>query len=317
MISEHKLGPHSQVVEIASNDGYLLQFYVALGIRALGIDPAANVAERAHDRGVTTHVGFFDRQLATKLASEGTKADIIHANNVLAHVPKPRELIEGISLLLKPNGVAVIEVPYVRDLVEHVEFDTIYHEHYCYFSVTTLVRLLEQSCLRLTNVERIPMHGGSLRLFVRHIGHSSEPTVERILAEERTIGLSTLSYYEGFGAKAKQVAKDLKTLLKSLKLSGKRLAGYGASAKGTILLNFSGIDQSILDFVSDRSEMKQRCYIPGTRIPILPPSALLDTKPDYVLLLAWNFSEEIMAQQTEYIQQGGKFISPIPTPRML
>jgi SAM-dependent methyltransferase len=317
MVQELGLGQTSQVVEIASNDGYLLQFYVARGVPVFGVDPAVNAAARARDRGVATHVGFFDRRFAAKLVGEGMRADVIHANNVLAHVPDLTDLVGGIRLLLKPDGVAVIEVPYVRDLIEHAEFDTVYHEHLCYFSVTTLVRLFEQNGLCLVDADRIPLHGGSLRLFVRHPGHSPLRAVERYLAEERTVGLTSLRYYAAFAARAQRIAQDLRHLLHSLKSGGARLAAYGASAKGTILLNFSGIGCETLDFVADRSTVKQGRYVPGVHLPVVAPVALLERRPGYALLLAWNFAEEIVAQQAEYVRRGGKFIIPIPTPRVL
>ena len=312
-----KLGPNSLAVEIASNDGYLLQWYHKAGIPVLGIEPAQNIARVAEsERGVRTISEFFGREIAEKLAKSGQRADVIHANNVLAHVADLNGVVAGFAAMLKPDGVVVVEAPYLKDLLDHVEFDTIYHEHLCYFSLTALTRLFQQHGLTIVDVERLKIHGGSLRIFAAHT-HSAEvqPSVLRLLNEESTWVRDAKSY-ETFGNRVEALRSDLISLLDSLKADGKRIAVYGASAKGSTLLNYFGIGQKQLDFVVDRSTVKQGLYTPGTRLKICDPSRLVTDQPDYCLLLTWNFADEILKQQTQYRQQGGKFIIPIPEVRV-
>lgn len=316
LIEQHKLGEKSLVVELASNDGYLLKNFIERGIPVLGIDPAEGPAKAARDAGVETMCAFFTEPLARELASSGRRADVIIGNNVLAHVPDLNGFVAGIGVLLKQEGVAVIEVPYVKDLIDHCEFDTIYHEHLCYFSVTALRHLFARHSLSINDVRRLSIHGGSLRLYV---GHKEEisPTVDALLEDEQSSGVDEIHYYEDFAQRVEQIRESLLKLLRGLKDEGKRIAAYGAAAKGATLINYVGIGSELLDFVVDRNTHKQGRYMPGQHIPILPCDTLVSERPDYCLLLAWNFAEEIMNQQAEYIQRGGRFIVPIPAPRII
>ena len=318
LVPDRHLGPGSLAVEIASNDGYLLQFYKQLGVPVLGIEPARNIAEVAEQRGVRTVCEFFGLSLAEKLAGQGERADVIHGHNVLAHVPDLNGFVAGIERMLKDDGRAVLEVPYVKDLVDHVEFDTIYHEHLCYFSLTALDRLFRRQGLRIVDAARVPIHGGSLRIIAGRAEHCGEPTesVTRLLDEERGWGVDRLEFYLGLRTTVERLRTELLTLLQRLKSEHRRIVAYGASAKGSTLLNYFGIGADTLDYIVDRSTVKQGRYTPGTRLKIHDPDKLLTDRSDYCLLLTWNFADEILAQQQKYRDQGGKFIIPIPRVRV-
>jgi SAM-dependent methyltransferase len=315
-IEERRLGPHSLVVELASNDGYLLQYYRDRGIPVLGVDPAPGPVTAARAKGIETLLAFFGSQLAAELVAQGKQADVIHANNVLAHVADTNGFVAGIAALLKEDGVAVIEAPYVKDLIDHGEFDTIYHEHLCYFSVTALKNLFERHGLYLNRVESLAIHGGSLRLFVEKQRRPAQSVLD-YLDSERRLGLDQLAYYAGFSVRVAVIRSELTALLQDLKRRGARIVGYGAAAKGTIMLNYVGLGSDILDFIVDRNVHKQGRYVPGVRLRIEPPERVLESQPDYVLILPWNFKDEIMTQQDEYRRRGGRFIVPVPRPSIL
>jgi SAM-dependent methyltransferase len=313
--SERRMGPTDLVVEIASNDGYLLQYYKELGVSVLGIEPARNIAQVARDRGIPTVSEFFGENLADRLRSEGKRAAVVHANNVMAHVPDINGFAAALSTIMADDGIALIEVPYVREMIGRCEFDTIYHEHVFYFSLTSLSSLFARNGLQVVDVELIALHGGSLLLRIAKEAAMIPvgPRVADMLREETDLGMGSIAYYRGFSSQVQAVRDELCRALCDLKSKGHRLAAYGAAAKGSTLLNYAGIGTEILDFVVDRSPHKQGKFMPGIRLPIRPPSALLEERPDYVLLLTWNFKDEILTQQDEYRKAGGKFIIPLPS----
>jgi SAM-dependent methyltransferase len=317
MIDRFRLGPEHFVVELASNDGYLLQYFVARGIPALGIEPAANVARVAVEKGVPTLVEFFGRALADDLAVQGRQADLIVGNNVLAQVPDLNDFVGGIKRLLKPGGVATLEFPHLLRLIEENQFDTIYHEHFSYFSFLTAEQIFAAHGLTLFDVEELPTHGGSLRIFARHRDDDAKPVGPRVTAlraREQAEGFADagLQRYADFDEQVKETKRALLAFLIQARRDGKSVAGYGAPGKGNTLLNYCGIRTDFLDYVVDRNPYKQGKFLPGTHIPIHAPDKIRETRPDFVLVLPWNVKDEIM-QQIDYIRAwGGQFVIPIP-----
>ncbi len=316
LIERRKLGPASLVVELASNDGYLLRNFVRAGVPVLGIDPSAGPAAVAVKAGVPTLCEFFTADLAGRLRAQGRRADVILANNVLAHVADTNGFVAGIARLLQPGGAAVIEVPWVRNLIGGLQFDTIYHEHLCYFSATAAAALFHRHGLHLNHVEEVPIHGGSLRL-TAELRQFPDESVRRFLDEERRLGVSGPDYYRSFAERVEGMAAALRALIRKLRSEKARVAAYGAGAKGAILLNYTGLTPDDIEFVVDRNVHKHGKYMPGVDIPILPTEELLARQPDVTLLLTWNFQEEILAQQRAYRDRGGLFIVPVPVPQLV
>lgn len=311
LIEARELGADDLVVEIASNDGYMLRNFREAGIPVLGIDPAEKQAEAARAQGIETLTEFFGLEIGQRLAAQGRKASVIIANNVVAHVEDQNDLVAGMRALLRDNGQVVVEFPYVRDLVEKTEFDTIYHEHRCYFSVTSAARLFARHGLYLNDVRRVPIHGGSLRLT---FGTENAPAdaVAEILEEERALGIDGFDYYRDFGDRVRNFREAARGKMLEIKRAGHRIAAYGAAAKGTILLNYLGLDGRVIDYVVDRNPHKQGKFVPGVDVEIGAPERLMADRPDYVLILPWNFRDEIVRQQSEFLEGGGRFIVPIP-----
>jgi SAM-dependent methyltransferase len=316
LIETLDLDAMSFVVEAGSNDGYMLRNFTEHDIPVLGIDPAEGPARTARQKGVRTRCTYFSKQVGRDLRDEGKQADLFLANNVLAHVPDLNGFVEGIRLALKPGGQAVIEVPYVVDLIDHGEFDTIYHQHLCYFSVTALDRLFRCHDLYLNRVDRVSLHGGSLRLYVarqEEVGDS----VRNLLSEEQKRGVNRIDFYTAFRSRVDRLKTELRQLLDRLQNAGHRIVGYGAAAKATTLLSYCNITADDLDYIVDLNEYKHGRYMGRTHIPIYPTERLLDDQPDAALILAWNFAEEIMEQQAEFARRGGQFLVPIPKPKIV
>ena len=315
MAERFALTPTSQIVELASNDGYLLQHFLSRGFPVLGIEPAENVAKVAIAKGIATVVRFFSTATARELVASGVKADLLLGNNVLAQVPDLNDFIAGMKLLLAPEGTITMEFPHLMRLVEGVQFDTIYHEHFSYFSLVTVERAFAAHGLTLFDVEELPTHGGSLRIYARHADNQSPPTdrLRDLRAREMTGGIQTLEYYAAFNERVKGVKRQLLSFLNDCKTRGKSVVGYGAPGKGNTLLNYCGIRTDYLDYTVDRNPYKHGKFTPGTHIPIFPPERIQETKPDFVLILPWNFKDEIMSQMHHIREWGGRFVVPIPS----
>ncbi|MGB4827739.1 MAG: class I SAM-dependent methyltransferase [Paracoccaceae bacterium] len=313
MTARFALGPQSRVVEVASNDGYLLQHFVAMGVPVLGVEPAGHAAEVAEEIGVPTRVLFFDKTSATALRAEGFAADLIAANNVLAHVPDIRSFAAGFKALLKPTGVATFEFPHLARLLEQVQFDTIYHEHYSYLSLTFVERLMNEIGLVVFDIETLPTHGGSLRVFVCHPGaYSDTPAVALLRAREAAMKLGQAEGYQGFAQKVEKVIVEFRAFLARARAIGKSVAGYGAAAKGNTFLNVAGLGVGDLAFVVDRNPQKQGHLLPGSHVPVLAIDAIAARKPDYLVILPWNIAAEVMEQQAQIRDWGGQFVTAIP-----
>jgi hypothetical protein len=314
MVDRFALGTSSQVVEIASNDGYLLQYFLPHRVPVLGVEPAANVAKTAVAKGIPTEVAFFGTETAQRLRARGVQADLIAANNVLAHVPRLLDFVQGLQMLLKDDGVITIEVPHLLRLVAENQFDTIYHEHFSYFSLLVLNALFARVDLRIVDVEELWTHGGSLRVYVRHASVAGAPTaaVADMLARERAAGLDGLDAYRRFSSQVVKTKCDVLAFFVEATRRGQTVVGYGAPAKGNTLLNYCGIGPELMPFTVDRSPHKQGLYLPGTRIPIRAPDALLTARPDYVLILPWNLRDEITEQMSAVRDWGGRFVAFIP-----
>jgi len=315
MINLFGIDNKSYVVEIASNDGYLLQYFVGKGVPVLGIEPAANVAEVAEQKGIPTEVVFFGTETAKRLASEGKYADLLLGNNVLAHVPNLSDFVAGLKILLKPQGVITMEFAYLIRLMEETQFDTIYHEHFSYFSFLTAEKVFAAHGLTIFDVEELSTHGGSLRIYARHsesVNKGISESVNQLIRKEQKDGLDKIETYQTFGEKVKKIKRNILNFLIQAKEEGKTIVGYGAPAKGNTLLNYCGIKTDFIDYTVDRNPYKQGRYLPGSHIPIEAPEKIRETKPDYVFILPWNIKDEIMEQMSFIREWGGKFVIPIP-----
>jgi 2-polyprenyl-3-methyl-5-hydroxy-6-metoxy-1,4-benzoquinol methylase len=320
MVPRFGLNASSFVVEIASNDGYLLQYFVARGIPVLGIEPAANVAVAAEKKGVPTLVKFFGAATAAELAAAGRKADLIAGNNVLAHVPDLNDFVRGIGMLLKPAGIVAMEFPHLLRLMQENQFDTIYHEHFSYFSLIVAERVFARHGLTLFDVDEIPTHGGSLRIYARHAARAAPPVSEKVAqlrSREQAAGLERAETYRAFAEQVRAIKRGLLKFLIGARESGKRVAGYGAPAKGSTLLNYCGVRSDLLEYTVDRSPHKQGRFLPGVHIPIHAPERIAQTRPDYLLILPWNLKDEIVAQMAGIRVWGGRFVMPIPEVKVL
>lgn len=320
IVNRLALGGDSRVVEVASNDGYLLQYFVERGIPVLGIEPAANIAQAARAKGVPTLVRFFGKGAARELVAEGRQGDLIIGNNVLAQVPDLNDFVAGLRMLLKRDGAITLEFPHLVRLVEENQLDTIYHEHFSYFSFTTAKRVLAAHGLRIFHVEELSTHGGSLRVYAcraESARHGPRGAVDELLNREQALGLNQLDYYRNFGARAAETKRKLLSFLIDAKRAGRNIVGYGAPGKGNTMLNYCGVRTDLLDYTVDRNPYKQGKFLPGTHIPIHHPDRIRETRPDYVLILPWNLRDEIVAQLAYVREWGGKFVVAIPETKVL
>lgn len=314
MVPRFKLGADSRVMELASNDGYLLQYFVKAGVPCLGIEPTANTIAAAAERGVTSRQLFFGRDTARALAADDWTVDLLLGNNVLAHVPDINDFVGGMPIVLKPEGVVTLEFPHLLRLIENNQFDTIYHEHYSYISLTALQPIFARVGMRVFDIDHLPTHGGSLRVYACHDGasHPTTAAVADCLALEHAAGLNAPRAYSGFAEKVRETKRSLLTHLIEAKRAGRKIAAYGAAAKGNTLLNYCGVGCDFIDYVVDRNPVKQGCLLPGTRIPVYGPERIMETKPDEVLILPWNLKDEVVEQMSAIRAWGGKFVVPIP-----
>jgi 2-polyprenyl-3-methyl-5-hydroxy-6-metoxy-1,4-benzoquinol methylase len=320
MIERFQLDGKSFVVEVASNDGYLLQYFQAKGVPVLGVEPAQNVAQAAEKKGIRTLVKFFSVDTARELRADGQQADLIVGNNVLAHVPDLIDFVSGLKLLLKPRGIITVEFPHLLRLIECTQFDTIYHEHFSYFSFCAAENVFAKHGLTVFDVEELPTHGGSLRLFACHREESQwelQPRVSELHAREIAAGIGKLETYSSFGERVRETKRALLEFLIGVKRAGKSVVGYGAPAKGNTLLNYCGIGRDFLDYTVDISPHKQNHFLPGTHIPIHHPDMILRTRPDYILILPWNIRDEVVGQLADIRQWGGRCVIPIPSPEVI
>lgn len=319
MVEKFGINANSLVVELASNDGYLLQYFVEKEVPVLGIEPSANVARAAMEKGVRTEIQFFGVQTAREMSEKYGKADLLLGNNVLAHVPEINDFVAGMKWMLKAGGVITMEFPHLMRLIEENQFDTIYHEHFSYLSFSTVERIFAHHGIRLFDVQELPTHGGSLRIYGCHQEDTAKETsarVSELRERELEAGFNRLEYYSTFGEKVKETKRKLLEFLIEAKREGKTIAGYGAPGKGNTLLNYCGIRTDFMDYTVDRSPHKQGNFLPGTRIPIYSPDKIRETQPDYILILPWNLRKEIVAQMAVVREWGGKFVVPIPEPKV-
>jgi len=318
VVERYRLGPAHRVMDIGCNDGTLLHGFARHGVKTLGVDPAENLARLSAQDGIERHVGFFNSQTAREIVSRWGQASAITATNAFPHIPDLQDFMEGITRALAPGGVFVIEAHYLLDLLEQGAFDTIYHEHVSYWALRPMMRLFERAGLQAVHVERLPVHHGQLRVAVQRVGEGRvQPSVAELVALERAKGLDRIETYQRFAEQTMELRYELQAWLRRVRADGKRVVGYGAPAKGNTLLGFLELGPGTIDYIVDKSPLKQGRYTPGTHIPVVEPERLLDDQPDYVLLLAWNFAEEILAQQAEYRRRGGVFVMPVPKVRIL
>jgi SAM-dependent methyltransferase len=318
IVDRYDLGPSDLVIDIGCNDGTLLNGFRRHGVRVVGVDPAANLAELTRESGIDRYVGFFSAGTAVEIVQQWGPASVITATNTFPHIPRLQDFITGLKTALAPGGVFVIEAHYLVDLLEQGAFDTIYHEHVSYWALGPMVHLFDQAEMEVVQVEHLPIHHGQIRVFVQRKGEGLvQPSVANLLEMERSLGIDDFATYQGFAQRTQQIKSDLHAKLQELRAANKRIVGYGAPAKGNTLLSYLEVGPEILTYIADRSPLKQGLYTPGMHIPVVSPERLLTDQPDYVLLLAWNFAEEIISQQTEYRKRGGKFMIPVPEVRIV